>query len=253
MPSPLPSDRRAQTGARERRPHWMAVAITIGLHLLPVLGLLHWTTSTRQPTPPAEEVRISLRLLPPTAPPQPLEELNADRPSQAQQPRAPQPRPLSPPPPTRAPQGTLASGHGRSAEAQPLPEPVPALILPASDAAPAPASITAAPPTPDAPPAPQLAGAHSDSWEARLMARLERHRYFPSAARARRQQGTAWVRASVDRSGRLRTLLLERSSGEPMLDEAALQTFRRAQPLPRIPDDLPAPQERVVPVEYYLR
>lgn len=85
------------------------------------------------------------------------------------------------------------------------------------------------------------------------MARLERHRYFPSAARARRQQGTAWVRASVDRSGRLRALLLERSSGEPMLDEAALQTFRRAQPLPRIPDDLPAPQERVVPVEYYLR
>lgn len=38
-----------------------------------------------------------------------------------------------------------------------------------------------------------------------------------------------------------------------MLDESALQTFRRAQPLPRIPEELPAPQELVVPVEYYLR
>ena len=251
MPLPLTPARPARRGARERRTHWMAVAITATLHLLPVLGLLHWTTSTPRPTPPVEEVRISLRMLPPTAPPQPLEELKAERPSQAQQPRPAQPRTLSPPPPSRAQEGTLAAADGRTPDAQA--QPLPALVLPAHEAPPAPASISAAPPSPDAAPAPQLAGTHSDTWEARLMARLERHRYFPSAARARRQQGTAWVRASVDRSGRLRTLLLERSSGEPMLDQAALQTFRRAQPLPRIPDDLPAPQERVVPVEYYLR
>ncbi|UWU55458.1 energy transducer TonB [Stenotrophomonas maltophilia] len=72
-------------------------------------------------------------------------------------------------------------------------------------------------------------------------------------ARSRRQQGTAWVRASIDREGRLLALRLEQSSGQPMLDDAALQTFRRAQPLPPIPDELKAPQELVVPVEYYLR
>ncbi|HHA2463723.1 TPA: energy transducer TonB, partial [Stenotrophomonas maltophilia] len=97
------------------------------------------------------------------------------------------------------------------------------------------------------------AGAASDQWEARLMARLERYRYYPAAARSRRQQGTAWVRASIDREGRLLALRLEQSSGQPMLDDAALQTFRRAQPLPPIPDELKAPQELVVPVEYYLR
>ncbi|MDU1661803.1 MAG: energy transducer TonB, partial [Stenotrophomonas maltophilia] len=53
--------------------------------------------------------------------------------------------------------------------------------------------------------------------------------------------------------GRLLALRLEQSSGQPMLDDAALQTFRRAQPLPPIPDELKAPQELVVPVEYYLR
>ncbi len=123
----------------------------------------------------------------------------------------------------------------------------------ATDASPAPASITAAPPAPDAPPADFQAGAASDQWEARLMARLERYRYYPAAARSRRQQGTAWVRASIDREGRLLALRLEQSSGQPMLDDAALQTFRRAQPLPPIPDELKAPQELVVPVEYYLR
>lgn len=38
-----------------------------------------------------------------------------------------------------------------------------------------------------------------------------------------------------------------------MLDDAALQTFRRAQPLPPIPVEMKTPQELVVPVEYYLR
>ena len=84
------------------------------------------------------------------------------------------------------------------------------------------------------------------------MARLERYRYYPAAARSRRQQGTAWVRASIDRRTPAGPAV-EQSSGQPMLDGAALQTFRRAQPLPPIPDELKAPQELVVPVEYYLR
>lgn len=137
-------------------------------------------------------------------------------------------------------------GTGR----KPLPVASPAA---ATDASPAPASITAAPPASRRATGGLQAGAASDQWEARLMARLERCRYYPAAARSRRQQGTAWVRASIDREGRLLALRLEQSSGQPMLDDAALQTFRRAQPLPPIPDELKAPQELVVPVEYYLR
>jgi len=64
---------------------------------------------------------------------------------------------------------------------------------------------------------------------------------------------TAWVRVSLDRTGSLLALRLEQSSGQPLLDEAARQTFRRAQPLPPIPDEMNAPQELVVPVEYYLQ
>lgn len=235
----------------ERGQHWQALAITLGLHLLPLLLLVHWVTTPPPLPPPEDDVRISLRLLAPAAPPQPVEEVQSDRPSQAQQPHAAEATKRPPPPLTAAREGTLAAGDGNSLAPQPHLRL--ALPVPTTDSSPAPASITAAPPTPDAPPAEQQAGATSDQWEARLMARLERFRYYPAAARSRRQQGTSWVRASIDREGRLRALALEQGSGQPMLDDAALQTFRRAQPLPRIPDELPAPQELVVPVEFYLR
>lgn len=219
----------------ERRQHWQAVTISIGLHLLPLLLFVRWVSIPPLPPPPEQDVRISLRLLAPATPPQPVEELQSERLSQAQQSRAAEARKAPPPPrATAAPEGNLAPSEKNGDGHQPLPVTPPAAA-------------------PDAPPADFQAGAASDQWEARLMARLERYRYYPAVARSRRQQGTAWVRASISREGHLLALRLEQPSGQPMLDESALQTFRRAQPLPRIPEELPAPQELVVPVEYYLR
>jgi len=234
----------------ERSGHWQAVAISVGLHLLPLLLLVHWVATPAALPPPEQDMRISLRLLAPAAPPQPVEERHADTPRPAQQASAPQPSKAPPPPlPTAAREGERAASETGGSGRQPL------LVAPpaaSTNAAPATASVAAAPPTPDAPPADLQAGAASDQWEARLMARLQRYRFYPATARARRQQGTAWVRVSLDRTGSLLALRLEQSSGQPLLDEAALQTFRRAQPLPPIPDEMNAPQELVVPVEYYL-
>ena len=42
-------------------------------------------------------------------------------------------------------------------------------------------------------------------------------------------------------------------SGHALLDEEALQTFSRAQPLPPPPASLPDPVELEVPVEFFLR
>jgi protein TonB len=180
----------------ERGQHWQAIAISIGLHLLPLLLLVHWVAAPPLLPPPEQDVRISLRLLAPATPPQPVEERQADTPSQAQQARASQPAKSPPTEAHRRARGRggrqRTGGPGRQA----LPVAPPAAV---TDASPAPASITAAPPAPDAPPADFQAGAASDQWEARLMARLERYRYYPAAARSRRQQGTAWVRASIDR------------------------------------------------------
>ncbi len=98
----------------ERRQHWQAIAISIGLHLLPLLLLVHWVAAPPLLPPPEQDVRISLRLLAPATPPQPVEERQADTPSQAQQARASQPTKSPPPPkPTAAREGELAaSEHG---------------------------------------------------------------------------------------------------------------------------------------------
>jgi protein TonB len=57
----------------------------------------------------------------------------------------------------------------------------------------------------------------------------------------------------VGRDGSLLALSLERTSGFPLLDQAALDTFRRAAPLPKVPEDRQAPVELSFPVEFFMR
>lgn len=112
---------------------------------------------------------------------------------------------------------------------------------------------TTAPKTLPAPPASQASSDREPSWEAKLLAHLEKHRRYPAASRARRDQGVAHVRFRMNRAGRVLEATLIRSSGIPELDRAALATIRRAQPLPPIPDDRPDALDLSVPVEFFLR
>lgn len=88
------------------------------------------------------------------------------------------------------------------------------------------------------------------------MARLERFRRYPNAARARRQAGIVQVqvrvRVRVAGDGGLSALSLEHSSGYALLDQAALDTFRPAAPPPEVPDDRATPVELSFPVEFFL-
>lgn len=63
--------------------------------------------------------------------------------------------------------------------------------------------------------------------------------WYPPAARRDGQEGRALVRFSLDREGQLVALRVSESSGNPLLDEAALETVRRAAPFPPPPDGLP--------------
>ena len=57
----------------------------------------------------------------------------------------------------------------------------------------------------------------------------------------------------MDRSGRVLSSRIDRSSGRPLLDREALAMLDRAQPLPPPPDDVPgATLELVTPVEFFL-
>ncbi len=111
---------------------------------------------------------------------------------------------------------------------------------------------TTAPKSIAAPAAARLSSDARQSWEAQLLAHLERYRRFPARARAARQQGTVYVRFTMNRAGAVLSASVLRGSGFTALDQAALDTLRRAQPLPAIPADRPDVVELTVPVEFFL-
>lgn len=73
------------------------------------------------------------------------------------------------------------------------------------------------------------------NYEMLLSAKIERQRYYPQRARQLRQEGQPVVRMVIDTMGNITHLTIENSSGVSLLDEAALDIVRRAQPFPAPP------------------
>lgn len=74
------------------------------------------------------------------------------------------------------------------------------------------------------------------SWGGQIRARIERRKTYPSSAG--RAQGVVTVRLTVQRTGRLASVSVARSSGNAALDRAALQAVRRAGRFPAAPRGL---------------
>jgi len=111
---------------------------------------------------------------------------------------------------------------------------------------------TTAPRSIVAPSTTRLSNDARPTWEAQLLTHLERFRRYPARARAARQQGTVYIEFRMNRAGNVLSASVLRSSGSPSLDQAALDTLKRAQPLPPIPEDRPDVVELTVPVEFYI-
>jgi len=67
---------------------------------------------------------------------------------------------------------------------------------------------------------------------AKIRTKIERVKYYPAVAKRQRLTGTPIVSFQIDTSGMIRSAKLERSSGIDILDSAALETIKRAAPLP---------------------
>jgi protein TonB len=90
-------------------------------------------------------------------------------------------------------------------------------------------------------------------YESVLYAWINRHKLYPMLAQRRGLQGTAAVRVRIDRDGRVIDRSLDRSTGEVLLDEAALDIVRRASPFPKVPPEYSGSTfEFVAPIEYRL-
>ena len=132
----------------------------------------------------------------------------------------------------------------------PVPQNTPA---PRTTAAPRSEQNTAA--TPRAPnPGSAASRAAIASWRDLVVARLQQNKRYPSAAEARRDQGTVTLSFTVDRSGRVLARSIIRSSGVSSLDEEVLAMIHRAQPLPAFPAAMIQQSVNLtVPIRFSLR
>jgi len=104
-----------------------------------------------------------------------------------------------------------------------------------------PVAKTTAPQSRPAPPDRQVNSHQEATWEAQLLAHLEKYRRYPPAATSRRDEGITYVTFRMSRAGTLLSSRIVRSSGSVLLDWAALDMLKRAQPLPAIPADKKIP------------
>ncbi len=242
----LPSRDRRATHPRRPRPAETALGVSVAAHL--ALAALLVVDFASRPAPTMDlraAPPIMLTLEPPATPPRP----------------APSEEALGKTSPTEPARATpaialkveLRPAIQTLATALPLPSPTDrAATPPGATSSETPATTrAAAPPPPSAPPGARPSGAAQSTWAGRVMARLDSVKRYPASARVRRAEGVAHIRFTMDRRGRVGSVSLEQSSGHHDLDEAAISAVRRAQPLPRPPDDVAGdPVELVVQVEF---
>ncbi len=83
---------------------------------------------------------------------------------------------------------------------------------------------------------------------------VKKFQRYPEEMRQKGAHGTVVVRIRIDRRGNIGYYAVERSSGVPELDHAAIDMIRRANPIPAVPKDYPEGEsfEFLIPVIFSL-
>ncbi len=236
------SDRSSQTlaGDPETSPtDWHSAAPTVGLRSLAGIALMvplllaagvYWLHQVPAGTGPrATDTVVEVRLI---APQEPIEQ-RQDAPLQPSQAALnPQPEPLVEDPNRLIPTETVVSA-------------------PSEPGRPASAATTSAPASAAAPvrmPTIQIA----KIFQTALLSHIARYRRYPDAARQDRLQGIVQAVFAMRRDGTVTEVWIKSTSGHKLLDVAAIETIRRAQPLPKIPSELPDHLNILMPVAFDL-
>ncbi len=220
----------------------------------------------QSPPPATETSAVEAPVVPPRAPDVPTPP--PPKPEAAARP-APEPSPLAPPMPVPSPEMPVEPpSPPLPAETKPIEAPPPMAAPPvthrtaartksvgpprhAAASAPSQAPPVEGPPQP-AFQAPAAAAAIPGDWQHALAVWLAAHRTYPEEARRSGTEGSVALRFSVDRSGRVLDVVVARSAGSPLLDNAAAAMVRNAT-LPAFTANMP--QETVtvtVQIRYTL-
>lgn len=91
------------------------------------------------------------------------------------------------------------------------------------------------------------------TWQRKISAKLERNKKYSSLAQARSEQGMVQVEFSMDRSGRLKSSRILKTSGSDALDREALDLVRRADPFAAPPPEKPGDEVFLtVPIRFNI-
>ncbi|NWK94380.1 energy transducer TonB [Sphingobium lactosutens] len=233
---PAPAHSRYSDQAMPLRTRLAGMGGVAGIGLLVLAGgMVTWRTYVA----PAKPAPLSLfDIAPPAAPPEPVHEVppGPEKVQKEEQKREPD-RPKVEPPRIKVPSAHLLP----VVAARPTPDPGP------------PVPETTAPQSQPVPSAPQLSTG-KPTWEGLVLGALNKVKRYPRDAHFARQQGVPYIRFVMDREGKVISARLERSSGYRSLDQEALSLPKRAQPLPKPPEDVRGDTiELVVPVEFFMR
>lgn len=210
--------------AEHKRAFGYAVAASLALHALLLAMRL---PALRSPEPPSPEPPLVARLAEP-APPAPPEAL----PPAVEKPQPPKPLPRRrAPTPEPRPKPILEAPSARPAPTIPAPSPSPEATESPPQPVPAPAvpSPTLAANVPAAAPAPDPA-AERDRFRQDLIEKAGQYKRYPKMAVDNGWTGQVTVRIEVADNGSVASVRVKASSGNPVLDAQALETFRKAAP-----------------------
>ena len=95
----------------------------------------------------------------------------------------------------------------------------------------------------------QFSEASATAYNARVFGHMQRFKRYPPSARG--AAGTVVVRFELNRAGEVINSTVTKSSGNAVLDEAALDLLRRASPFPAFPTAKPGSQDSfIAPVNF---
>lgn len=88
---------------------------------------------------------------------------------------------------------------------------------------------------------------------AALMRHLKRYKHYPALMKKNHIEGKPVIRFSINKSGQVTNVEVKRRSQSAELDQTAMDVFRRASPLPKIPSELERETLTMsLPIEYSL-
>ena len=99
----------------------------------------------------------------------------------------------------------------------------------------------------------QVASDGLEPYRNNLASHVRAFQKYPALARARRQEGLVVVHVKVERDGHILSMAVEQGSGSALLDQEALATLKRAEPMPAVPSVVPgAVVDLVFPLRFAL-